>query len=927
MTKPIQILFFLLAFAITALAQTPPPQLKYSRIVGVREEVVASEDLRNVVAAAISTWPIDGVAAPNEKEYSYAFVNPGQFTSYSEVDLVKFEFNTIKDFIEGNGIFSKHKDNSAKIILANVYGFEHEHAIAVMAQAARSGLYASIIATDGPISGEKKNVTDPSKYEEGEKYTNKISPEDLDNSGQGEELRKLLDKSVGYEFRSPTFNPKQEGEELIKKGDRYITMSAFYRNITIGPIQHLKEKVMIVLKEPSKGLQFKADGKVDGSNIEAIYIISGNGNATPRMHNNLSRFFMSANAASRKLAEFTIEHTRAILETFTRVGKSARIDKIEFDYVLRLKSESGDEKVERAYTDGRNEINDRLAVFLSTGGQSFGPRPATRSRLKYQDFAILNAAAKGQVHEVILNHFVFTNREFVNALYDAWLEAKKQGHPFKIRGVLDGKFVGMRSYGLAAALKGLVAENPFGKEMPALDSELANHVDIVVNIERVRGAKNIAPDGPPSTNILQHGKMTIAIMEVKMKSGETQKFAILADGSMNLSGNEANLEVQDMMVVLLSKLNSYLEFVMKAVNSLIDRTLGKTQDGRPRGYRLEEYLSIQAAARLLGLDVEQVDPALVKELSGVFEKLPAKSEKQRKEEIQKVKAKLLDFHRSKESELIASLQVSNDVLGKTLDKIADFIMIYSSLNREEQGQISTFSSQERLDVIVGLTEDPISAKRAISRILKRNGLPYDVLEQRAYQIYQQLDLESLFKAKGIPEPKFPIYKNRNLPILDLSNDNVKKMLSAVETKDYQTAARELVKMAKMETADQSFKIDITDETGVLFRLTKINPILERIAKLENRGKSTFKPTVAALEKQLWSENYELLLLMRGYDRNAGQIVYYMLVQKGYSGKELRDLSNDLLGEFGIKPLTGPVGETPTETKATPASKNICYSLF
>lgn len=927
MKKTIRTLFFAVTLTITALAQqAPQPQpLRYSRVVPVEKVVVPDAEVRDVVAAAISTWPIPGIAVPDQNRYSYAYIDPKKFTSYSTVDLVKFEFNTIKDFIEGNGIFSDFKDNSAKIVLANLYGFEHEHAIGIMAQAAQANLYASIIATDGPASSEKKRVTDASKYKEKEKYTNQMSADDLDNDNQGKEIRKLLEKNVGYEMRTPTNNSKQEGEELIKRGDRYITMSAFYRNITIGPIQHLKEKVMIVLKDPNKGLKFDQQGRVDSSNIKAIFVISGNGNATPRMHNNLSRFFSSQrNSASFELSKFTVEHTNAILKTFAVKDQSARISEIEFGRVLRIEGQSGDEIFERSYTDGDSEINDRLAILLSSGGKSYGERPATRSKMKYKDFAILNAAAEGILTEITLSHFVLTNRDFVNALYEAWLHAKKAGRPFKIRGVLDGKFVGMRSYGLAAALKGLVAENPFGKEMPALDAEFAKYVEIAVNIERIPGATAILPDGPPTKNILQHGKMTLATMMVKMKSGEVREFAILSDGSMNMSGNEANLEVQDLMVI--SELSEYFKFAKKSNEALFDRTLGKTADGRPRGYMLEEYLSIQAIARLVGLDIEQMDPQLVKELASVFEKLPMKSENVRKQEMLKMKTKILTFHRKTKSELVASLQVSEEALSKSLDKLTDFVTIYSFLDKSEQGQIAAFSEQERLDVVVGLTEDPISAKRAISRVLKRNGLPFDILEQRAYQIYQQLDLETLFKAKGIEAPQFPIYKNRSLPIL--TKEDSKKVIEAVKAKNYPLAAEELVKIAEMEIKEQSFKVDITDVKGILHRLNVANSVLKKIFALPNKGRSTYKPTMEYLEEHLWSENYELLLLMRGYDRNAGQIVYYILVQKGYRGDELRLTANQLLSEFGVKPIVGPtVAVQPEPQPQAMAADNICRSLF
>ncbi len=925
------------AFTLTSVAQQTPEdrKIKFSRVAAVKTIIVPDEELRHMVTAAISTWEVDGVPTLDiEKDwerYSYAHIDPSKFTTYSGIKAVEFEFNTINDFIDGKGIFSQYKDNSAKIVIGNVYGFEHDRATAVMEKAANSGLFASIIATDGPVSANEKNA----EFEGDSKYTNKLNPELLSEEGQGKHIRHLLSK--GYKFRSPTFNAKKPTEAIIKKGDYYITMSALYRNITIGPIQHLKEKIMVVLKDPRKGLKVDAEGNIDGSNLEAIFVISGNANATEREHNNLSRFFDGRGKEGEgrfELAKFTLEHTLAILRAFAIEGASAQIDDINFEKVIRIQGQSGIEIFERAYTDGKFEINDRLAVILSTGGRSNGERKESRSRNKYQDFEILNAAAQGIVTEIYLSHFVLTNRDFVDALFEAWKVADANGTPFFIKGVLDGKFVGMRSYGLAAGMKGITSENPFGKEVKAMGEKFAKYVDITVNIERRPHAKNINPDGPPKNDVLQHGKMTLVAMKVKMSDGTERMFYIVVDGSMNMSGNESNLEVQD--ISLISEKSELYNWAKNSTIGLTNRTLGKTKDGRPRGYKIEDYLGILALAKLVGLDVEQVALGDVKDLTMLFEKVPLIDESRRQKALDFMKAKLLAINQSVPSELIESLQVSPEKLKMNLEKIADFLNYYSTLAREEQGQNTKFSKQERLDIIISLTEDPMSAKRALSRIFKRNWIPFDILEQRAYEAFEELQMQKFFEKKGFEgeKAKFPVNKNRILPLL--AKEEVQPAIDALEKGQTAEASARLLSAVEKAMKRENKKVEITDANDIEGRLKKVMKLFEWIKTVQPVNGSTYDPAPELMREHLLSENYELLVLRSGYERNAGQIINYIMVQKGYRWAELRTKVNQALSSLGLKPLEGEVKapeiktaevKAPPQTPVQQKAGKLCPSLF
>lgn len=516
----------ILAFAVNAAPDAQPTPGRREPPPLPQVTTVNSPSLNSVDDLYIAmgfTRPLMGL----EKTASYSVdlsqhlgTHPG-FTVYPDVDLIDYETNVLQQFMRGQGPFAVDPEPAAnRAIVVLRYGFDNPKAVQAMKDAKTLGLHSAVLVSDGPITMDSKKATFGTVTGENNQtlpanYTNDLKPEYILESGQGRSIRELM--ASGFALSTPVSNPQPAAanDQILQKGKFFVTLSALIQNMTITPIMHEKEAIMVVVKDPSQ--------PVSPGNIKSMYVMHGSGNWTTNNHINRSYLTKENLADPNGNGRMALDHALTTIAEFSQPGRSAQMNKIKIPGSLRLVAKDGS-FIESAYTDGQFELNQRIVNFFE------------------------NVAANPQnfdIKDVWLNHFVLTNRNVVLSLIKAWDAMNKQGRPFMINGMLDAQYVELQGYGLGAALAGFDIINPSNAGLRGMKGDFLKHVNLSVDFAEVPGAVNIKPNGAPEHRLLDHGKDTwIHYRDLSAGGGE---WVEAWTGSYNCSTNKNNLERQDQL--------------------------------------------------------------------------------------------------------------------------------------------------------------------------------------------------------------------------------------------------------------------------------------------------------------------------------------------------------------------------------------------
>jgi hypothetical protein len=276
------------------------------------------------------------------------------------------------------------------------------------------------------------------------------------------------------------------------------------------------------------------------SNSQSVGLLLGTYNPTP--HPRYNRLLEIMDPAIR---QYMLEHALAMRDNFHNQGE---IKNVKDFPPLHVDYRDGSFN-EIAFTDGKYNPNERITNLFTKATQN--PKDL-------------------QVEEVIYSHFVLTNQDEFDAL-KALMQAQDQ---FKVFGIFDGKFVGYRNPGLAAAFYGIEINRPFGKSIHGLGYKLRTRFDAYVyqrsstqnkpSDDPYTGASQVDPDGEPTDQHLWHDKTTM----VKVIENGV-RWTYIFTGSLNNSSHFANAENQLMTKILSgSALAQFFEASIKGTVAL-----------------------------------------------------------------------------------------------------------------------------------------------------------------------------------------------------------------------------------------------------------------------------------------------------------------------------------------------------------------------
>lgn len=798
------------------------------------------------------------------------------FQVYQNIDIVQFEVDAIQDFLSGKGIFSGEKDpSSSRGFIVLRYGLEDDRALEMFKQVRKTDIHSALLVTDGPITmdGDKAQFgtrTDRMGKTVPEDFSNDIRPEYLMTHANGPDVKSMLDS--GYKLYSPVL-PKKGN--LVEKGDFYVAMSAVANPANDRkPIMHEKEVVMYILKDPT--------GPVVMENIKKLYVIHGTGNWT-RVHYNRNFIYEDNMKSEDGPGKFAFRHAVNTLETFVREGQTAKISDIPTPGRMRLNDKDGF-FWEMAYTDGKYELNQRIADRLNVmaGDEETLQRLSNGNADEYKH--LKEVSENVEVKEILLSHFVMTNMKVVEALFNLWTVQKAKGKPFWVRGALDAKFVGLRSFGLGALMAGYDTKTQFGRTRRALGKEFAKYVDVAVQLEEVPDAKNINPDGPPSDRILWHDKTTMITYQMK---GDAQARSDLFTGSYNNSNNFNNLERQDWYSIPAESA------LIKAVETSVKSGIKISLKGNKKALPLEKAVFVKELATFLGQSPIDLDWTMVLGVRARLESLHTKTPEERQELLKDLGYKMMK-EGLRPSRLIKSLQLSKDDLRTRIEAMGRFFTWYSSQPFYRQGFDVAISANEMLSLGLAVQESPMSAKFALKDIFWRPNVPNHVIEARAFKIYQYMGLEAVFAQKltkypddkkPFPSAKFPFSEDITFSV-DLmdpaTQKSVAELMQAGKNADAAKLLAQWLQANKDALGDKLGLAATADE--IQKRLTGFSDLLKWYQGLQ--AEPTYKYKVADLQSpelvsQLLSENLDLLLLKDQPQQKVQDTVKYIISLKGY----------------------------------------------
>lgn len=240
-----------------------------------------------------------------------------------------------------------------------------------------------------------------------------------------------------------------------------------------------------------------------------------------------------------ELAKHRYAHALSIRENFAKGGE---INDAPEEKFLRVNAKNG--FVETAYTNGRNNLNDRIAalMLLATPGmtkelvakgfdkgvESYYDRMAPEFggwKIEVlKDLQFVNTFTMGRLAEKVL----FENDPDVKkvALYDA-------------------KFSEVAGYGFTPLYVGVDLMRPMGGTLGAYSRKISDRMKTMVYLRGISGVQEDDLDGPPIARYLLHTKTRL--LKGTLKNGAP--VVAIFDGSLNHSNHKANAEDQDLIVI------------------------------------------------------------------------------------------------------------------------------------------------------------------------------------------------------------------------------------------------------------------------------------------------------------------------------------------------------------------------------------------
>lgn len=244
---------------------------------------------------------------------------------------------------------------------------------------------------------------------------------------------------------------------------------------------------------------------------KALLIRKGNQKRTYYTTANLApnpRYNRTFESIEPKLYDYYYKHVVDMADAFRNGGE---IDDIKSQNRLTIRYKDGSWQ-ELAFTDGKFNPNDRITESL-----------------------------KKPISNILLSHFVITNRDFVEGLRGQ-LETNGNSGVFY---VADDRFSSQNEWGLAIVLEGADVWAPFGKPVWGFKEKITRQVDgyvyqrPAIDPETGKIRIEVSEEGPPTGRHVWHDKSTMI--------NYTDGTAILFTGSLNLSNNFHNAEFQAAM--------------------------------------------------------------------------------------------------------------------------------------------------------------------------------------------------------------------------------------------------------------------------------------------------------------------------------------------------------------------------------------------
>lgn len=783
------------------------------------------------------------------------FANNGNnngFSLYSDVDLVPFEVGTAQAFLDGTGRF-KNLDvpPEKKAILLLRYGFTDPRAVELLKKFKAAGAHSAVLVTDGNTSMNEEKASWP----EDKNWTGDMKKSYLSGK-QGDAIRDLIDDG-GYKLMTPTTSRRTQ--PAVKPGDFFVTMSALHRNQTIGPIMHQKEVIMVVLKDPKK--------PVTPDNVERIFVNHGTGNWT-RNHYNRTYFMEDGMHGEDGLGRNALAHALAVVDNFSKKGSDARIYKTETPNRFRQEAKDGT-FWEVAYTDGNYELNFRLVRFFED---------VARNPEKYK------------INQVTLSHFVFTNKNVLHSLFEAWSAMKRAGRPFKISGVLDEKFVGMRNFGIAAAMENYSPLSPFRRMTKGLGKEFADAVELNVFFKERPDSKNIDPDGYPSHRHLWHDKTSfVDFEELDGKGKPVGHFLEVLTGSYNLSNNKNNMERQDHMRV---QANS--PFAVSLTDSVMTARDAFRESGD--AIRMEGAILVKVIADFVGHAPTDVPIPETKELV----KLLTEREAYDEADVKKAEQILRDIHGKKESRLRSDFQVDEAEMETKLDIMARFLRWWNNLDPEAKGYKGRISAQEFVGLAIAMSESPYSVKSALTFLLWRPNVPRHKVLARAKAAYLEMGLKERFEAMGM-EGDFPPDKVAGLPLVDLTYSDSQELKAYMKSGSPDQAAAMALRLARKSPEFAELTDKLLTKAEVTDRLTRMFHFVGWWNELPKKGYARRVQLQGwSLLNRMVTEDLALFLLKEKHEKALSETLNYFMRMRGYSSGDAKALVTQAEIMLGFK---------------------------
>lgn len=927
--------------AATAQQKTPQDIPKLPVVHEIESPAASVADFVKAIGVTTDIEQHDAKGLGPDKEFSYtSTLNPKSAVRvYPNIDLVKFEIQMAENFLAGKGPFKDLKGPiGGRGLIVLRYGVEDERAEKFLVEAKKMGVHSLVLVTDGPITvkppesffPEKKDkdgnvVTDKSGNVVREDFSNNIRKEFFTDkeheswvkTGNGKYVQGLLQE--GYKLYSPV-QPKKGS--LIQAGDFFVVMSALANpKLERTPIMHMKEIVMYELKDPSKELSFE--------NLKNLIVMDGTGNWT-RVHVNRTALKVDSMPDKPGLNVFSLKHALDSIENFAAEGRTARIKDITTNMRVRVNAKDGS-FVESAYTDGQNELNQRMADELNVlaGDEETLKRLATddKGELDEKKYQELKARSEDVfVKDVVLSHFVFTNTKVLYALLNLWEAQNAKKRPFQINGVLDLKFVGLRSFGLGALLAGFDTKTSFGQTRRALPKEFVKSVKLYSYLEESKLAKEVDPDGPPTDRVLWHDKTTLITYKTK---GQSEFWTSVYTGSYNNSNNYHNLERQDWFYV---KNNADMVAAYEnSIRTAIAKAVVSTRNGKKKILPIEDAIFVKELGLLIGVAWNDLD------WNGIFKlrkKLESLHNLETAEDRLKVISELGKVLRQEaiekggvHSRLIKKLHVNREKLDIKLQTIQKFLVWYTSQPFYRQGFDAAIRSNEILALALSFQEDAWTAKQALRKIFWRPYLPDHSLDARSYKVFKYMGLERALKILSPDKPSaFPFAKDVVLTADLLSETLEKEILKDVDAGDLKLAARDLSNWTKKLSAEKSALV-LGDQKIILQRLNGMMAVISWYSKLETAPDYRWEvPDLSKKEmvSQLLTENLDLLLLKEQNLENIKETLQWIVSLKGYRNPNGQDKGplTDLIDKAYEAYKAGEKAEPSTSTQKPKPTKAI-----